>query len=117
MISMSRVIRYAAGLAIVLAMSAQVAQAAPDHLTWKGEQVGPKHGPMVATQTFHRNELVLGSTVHQPSGAVIRVTDAGGGSGFDWTAASLGAASVVGIVLIAGGAATGIRSRRRVAIP
>jgi hypothetical protein len=33
MMSMSRVIRYAAGLAVVLAVAAQVAQAAPDHQT------------------------------------------------------------------------------------
>jgi hypothetical protein len=74
MMSMSRVIRYAAGLAIVLAISAQVAQAGPNHLTWKGEQVGPQRGPMVYTPTVHRDELVLGGTVRQPN-AVIHVTD------------------------------------------
>jgi len=116
MMSMSRVVRYAAGLAIVLAISAQVAQAAPDHLTWKGQQVGPMRGPMVATPSVHRNELVLGSTVHQP-GAVIRVAESGGGSGFDWAAASVGAVSVLGVVLVAGGAAAGVRGRRRIAIP
>ena len=116
MMSMSRVIRYAAGLAIVLAVSAQVAQAAPDHLTWKGGQVGPTRGPMVYTPTVHPDELVLGGTVRQPN-AVIRVTDQGGGSGFDWGAASVGAASVFGIVLVAGGAAAGVRNRRRIAIP
>jgi hypothetical protein len=116
MMSMSRVIRYAAGLAIVLAISAQVAQAAPNHLTWKGEQVGPKRGPMVYTPSVHRNELVLGSTVRQPK-AIIHVTDQGGGSGFDWAAASVGAASVLAIVVVAGGAVAGVRNRRRIAIP
>jgi hypothetical protein len=116
MMSMSRVIRYAAGLAIVLAISAQVAQAAPNHLTWKGEQAGPKRGPMVYTPTVHRNELVLGGTVRQPQ-AIIHVTDSRGGNGFDWAAASVGAASVVAIVLIAGAAAAGVRNRRRIAIP
>jgi hypothetical protein len=115
MMSMSRVIRYAAGLAIVLAISAQVAQAAPNHLTWKGEQVGPQRGPMVHTPTVHRDELVLGGTVRQPN-AVIHVTDTAGGNGFDWGDAAIGAASVLGIVLVAGGAAAGVRNRRRVAI-
>jgi hypothetical protein len=115
MMSMSRVIRYAAGLAILLAISAQVAQAAPDHLTRKGEQVGPMRGPMVVTPNVHRNELVLGGTVRQPS-AIIHVTDSRGGSGFDWAAASIGAVSVLGIVFVAGGAAAGVRNRRRVAI-
>lgn len=116
MMSMSRVIRYAAGLAIVLAISAQVAQAAPDHLTWKGGQIGPTRGPMVYTPSVHRNELVLGGTVRQPK-AVIHVTRSSGSSGFDWGAAAVGAASVLGIVLVAGGAAAGVRNRRRVAIP
>ena len=115
MMSMSRVIRYVAGLAVVLAVAAQVAQAAPDHLTWKGEQVGPMRGPMMYTPTVHRNELMLGSTVRQPR-AVIRVIDSGGGSGFDWAAASVGAASAVGILLVAGCTAAGVRNRRRVAI-
>jgi hypothetical protein len=116
MMSMSRVIRCAAGLAIVLAISAQVAQAAPNHLTSKGEQVGPKRGPMVYTPTLHRNELVLGGTVRQQK-AIVHVVDQGDGSGFDWGAASVGAASVVAIVLVAGGAAAGVRNRRRIAIP
>ena len=116
MMSMSRVIRYTAGLAIVLAIAAQVAQAAPDHLAWKGAQVGPMRGPMAATPSVHRNELVLGSTVRQPK-AIIHVTDQGGGSGFDWAAASVGAASVLAIVVVAGGAAAGVRNRRRIAIP
>jgi hypothetical protein len=116
MMSMSRVIRYTAGLAIVLAMAAQVAQAAPDHLTWKGEQVGPMRGPMAATPSVRRNELVLGSTVRQPN-AIIHVTDSRGGSGFDWGAASVGAVSVLAVVLVAGGAAAGARNRRRIAIP
>lgn len=116
MMSMSRVIRYAAGLAIVLAISAQVAQAAPNHLTWKGEQAGPNRGPMVYTPTVPRDELVLGSTVRQPK-AIIHVTDQGGGSGFDWAAASVGAASVLAIVVVAGCAAAGVRNRRRIAIP
>jgi len=49
--------------------------------------------------------------------AIIHVTDRGGGSGFDWGAASAGAASVVAIVLVAGGALAGVRNRRRIAIP
>jgi len=49
--------------------------------------------------------------------AIIHVTDRGGGSGFDWGAASAGAASVVAIVLVAGGAPAGVRNRRRIAIP
>jgi len=116
MMSMSRVIRYTAGLAVVLAVAAQVAQAAPDHLTWKGEQVGPNRGPMVSTPNVPRNETVLGSTVRQ-SRAIIHVTDTRGGNGFDWAAASVGAASVGAIVLLAGGAAAGVRNRRRIAIP
>jgi hypothetical protein len=115
MMSMSRVIRYTAGLAIVLAMAAQVAQAAPDHLAWKGAQVGPMRGPMAATPSVHRNELVLGSTVRQPK-AVIHVAESDGG-GFDWAAASVGAVSVLAVVLVAGGAATGARNRRRIALP
>jgi hypothetical protein len=116
MMSMSRVIRYTAGLAVVLAVAAQVAQAAPDHLTWKGEQVGPKRGPMVYAPNVQRNETVLGSTVRQP-GAILHVTDSRGGNGFDWAAASVGAASVGAIVLLAGGAAAGVRNRRRIAVP
>jgi len=114
MMSMSRVIRYTAGLAIVLAIAAQVAQAAPDHLAWKGAQVGPMRGPMAATPSVHRNELVLGSTVRQPK-AVIHVAESGGG--FDWAAASIGAVSVLAVVLVAGGAAAGARNRRRIALP
>jgi hypothetical protein len=121
MMSMTRVIRYVAALAVVLAISAQAAQAgAPDHFTWKGQnaprlgpQVGPLRGPMVATPT-PRNELVLGGTVHQPT-TVVRVAHSSGGSGFDWTAAFVGAASALGIIFVAG-AATSVRHRRRVAI-
>ena len=92
MMSMSRILRYTVGLAVVLAISAQVAQAAaPDH------------------------ELVLGSAVRQPK-TVVRVVHTGGGNGFDWTAALVGAGSAVGIMVLAGGAAAGVRSRRRVAI-
>jgi hypothetical protein len=119
MMSMSRMVRYAVGLAVVLAISAQAAQAAAsDHLAWKGQnpgQIGPKRGPMVFTPT-PRNELVLGGAVRQ-SDTVVRVVHAGGGSGFDWTAALAGAGSAVAILLLTGGAAAGIRSRRRVAIP
>jgi hypothetical protein len=118
MMSMSRILRYTVGLAVVLAMSAQAAQAAaPDHLTWKGQnpgQIGPNRGPM-AFAPIHRNELVLGSTVPQPK-TVVRVVHTGGGEGFDWTAALAGAGSAVGIMVLAGGAAAGVRSRRRVAI-
>ncbi|HKV68802.1 MAG TPA: hypothetical protein VJN72_12005 [Gaiellales bacterium] len=113
--SMSRVIRHVAGFAIVLAISAQVAQAAPNHLTWNGEQVGPKHGPMVYTPSNQHNELVLGGTVRQPN-ALIHVTDQGGGSGFGWGDAAIGAASMLGIMLVSGGAAAGVRNRRRVAV-
>ena len=99
--SMSRIIRYAVGLAVVLAITAQAAQAAaPDHLRWKGQdagQIGPTRGPMIQTPT--------------------RIVQAGGGDGFDWTAALLGAGSAAGVLLLAGGAAAGVRSRRRVAIP
>jgi hypothetical protein len=116
--SMSRIVRHAVGLAVVLAISAQVAQAAaPDHLRWKGQdvnQVGPMRGPTAFTP-IHRKELVLGGAVRQPA-AVVRAVHTGGGSGFDWTAALTGAGSVVAFVLLAGGAATGLRSRRRVAI-
>jgi hypothetical protein len=116
--SMSRIVRYAVGLAVVLAISAQVAQAAaPDHLRWKGQdihQIGPMRGPMIQTPTNHRNELVLGGTVSQPA-TVVRVVHTGGGSGFDWTAALAGAGSTVGLLLLAGGAAAGLRSRGRVA--
>jgi hypothetical protein len=98
--SMSRIVRYAVALAVVLAISAQAAQAAaPDHLRWKGQdvgQVGPTRGPMIYTPT--------------------RVVHAGAGNGFDWTAALAGAGSAVGFLLLAGGAAAGVRSRRRVAI-
>jgi hypothetical protein len=118
MMSMSRIVRYAVGFAVVLAISAQVAQAAaPDHLRWKGQdpgQIGPTRGPM-AFATIHRNELVLGGTVRQPA-TVVRVVHTGGGNGFDWTAALAGAGSAVGILLLAGGATAGVRSRRRVAI-
>jgi len=69
-----------------------------------------------STPSVHRNEFVLGGTVRQPK-AIIHVTDRGGGSGFDWGAASAGAASVVAIVLVAGGAPAGVRNRRRIAIP
>jgi hypothetical protein len=118
MMSMSRILRYTVGLAVVLAISAQVAQAAaPDHLTWKGQnpgQIGPNRGPMAFTP-IHRDELVLGSTVRQPT-TVVRVVHAGGGSGFDWTAALAGAGSAIAILALAVGAAAGLRSRRRVAI-
>jgi hypothetical protein len=118
MMSMSRILRYTVGLAVVLAISAQVAQAAaPDHLRSKGQspgQIGPKRGPMAFTP-IHRNELVLGSAVHQPT-TVVRVVHTGDGGGFDWTAALAGAGSAVGALLLAGGAAAGVRSRRRVAI-
>ena len=116
--SMSRILRYAVGLAVVLAISAQVAQAAaPDHLRWKGQdpgQIGPKRGPMAFTP-IHRNELVLGGTVRQPT-TVVRVVRTAGGNGFDWAAALAGAGAAVGILLLAGGAAAGLRGRRRVAI-
>jgi hypothetical protein len=116
MMSMSRIVRYAVGLAVVLAFSAQVAQAAaPDHLRWKGQtadRIGPKRAPMAFTP-IHRNEVVLGGAVRQPV-AVVRVVHADVG-GFDWTAALAGAGSAVGIVLLAGGATAGVRSRRRVA--
>jgi hypothetical protein len=118
MMSMSRIVRCAAGLAVVLAISAQVAQAAaPDHLRWKGQnadQIGPKRGPMALTP-IHPYELVLGGAVRQPA-AVVHVVHTGGESGFDWTAAFVGAGSAVGILLLTGGAAAGVRSRRRVAI-
>lgn len=127
MMSLRRTIRYAVGLAVVLSISAPVAaQARPDNLTWKGQDAGSGaqtwSSPRVLgprTVPTHRDELVLGSAVHQPTAgptAVIHVTDSGGGSGFDWAAASVGAASALGIVLIAGGAATGYRSRRGVAV-
>jgi hypothetical protein len=118
MMSISRILRYTVGLAVVLAISAQVAQAAaPDHLTWKGQspgQIGPNRGPMAFTP-IHRDELMLGSTVRQPKTGV-RVVHTRGGNGFDWTAALVGAGSAVGIMVLAGGAAAGMRSRRRVAI-
>jgi hypothetical protein len=126
MMSMSRTIRYAVGLAVVLSISAPVAAQAgrPDNLRWKGQdiglggsawgpQVGPTRGPM--TQTTHRNELVLGGAVNQPA-TVVRVAHTGGGDAFDWTAALVGAAAAVGIVLVAFGGAAAVRSRRRVAI-
>jgi hypothetical protein len=98
--SMSRIVRYAVAFAVVLAISAQAAQAAaPDHLRWKGQdvgQIGPTRGPMIETPT--------------------RVVHAGGGNGFAWTAALAGAGSAVGFLLLAGGAVAGVRSRRRVAI-
>jgi hypothetical protein len=98
--SMSRIVRYAVALAVVLAVSAQAAHAAaPDHLRWKGQdvdQIGPAHGPMIQTPTH---------VVHVRSG-----------NGFDWTAALAGAGCAAGILLLAGGAAAGVRGRRGVAI-
>jgi hypothetical protein len=116
--SMSRIVRYAVGLAVVLAISAQVAQAAaPDHLTWKGQdvhQIGPMHGPMIETPG-PGTEPDPGGLVHRPA-IVTRVVHSGG-NGFDWTAALAGAGCAAGILLLAGGATAGVRSRRRVAIP
>jgi hypothetical protein len=110
--SMSRIVRYAVGLAVVLAISAQVAQAAaPDHLSWKGQdvhQIGPMHGPMIETPGP--------GTEPDPSGFVHVTRVVQGGNGFDWTAALAGAGCAAGILLLAGGATAGVRSRRRVAI-
>jgi hypothetical protein len=111
--SMSRIVRCAVGLAVVLAISAQVAQAAaPDHLSWKGQdvhQIGPMRGPMIETPGPGAEP--------NPSGFVhvTRVVHTGG-NGFDWTAALAGAGGAAGILLLAGGATAGVRSRRHVAI-
>lgn len=92
--SMSRIIRYAVGLAIVLAISAQAAQAAaPDHLRSKGQDV-PR---LAATPAAHR---ALNARADR----------------FDWSAAFVGAGSATGVVLVAAGAAVAVRSRRRVAL-
>ena len=49
MLSLSRTIRYAVGLTVVLSISAPVvAQAQPDHLRWKGQVV--RGGPGLAVQ-------------------------------------------------------------------
>jgi len=47
---------------------------------------------------------------------VLHTTENGGNSGFDWSAAAIGAASVLGIIVLLGGTAMGLRGRRRVAI-
>jgi hypothetical protein len=46
---------------------------------------------------------------------VVHTTENGGSSGFDWSAAAIGAGSVLGVALL-GGAAMGLRGRRNVAM-
>lgn len=115
MISLNRTTRAGAAAFAALAVAAPIAQARPAALTAK-QQEKASGAPVNQThpaKASHRNELVLGSPAPQPR-TIVRVVHSDG-SGADFTDAAIGAASAMGVILVAG-AVTSAR-RRRIALP
>lgn len=117
MISLNRTARAGAAAFAALAVAAPIAQARPAALTAKQREIGlgaPVNQPHPANAS-HRNELVLGSLAPQPQPrTIVRVVHSDG-SGFDFTYAAIGAASAMGVILVAGAVTTA--RRRRIALP
>jgi hypothetical protein len=114
---------FAVGSASTLSSMMPTTQLPPGHVDSTTFAVGSAStlsSMMPTTQLPPDRVDKIGVRSHFPAFApsvpiVLHTTENGGNSGFDWSAAALGAGSVLGIVLL-GGTAIGLRGRRRVAI-